>query len=82
SLRILFEQRIAAIKGYIGGSGGCVEMKGFEVMWRLFVVVVGCGILRDQRRSCGHFKDQEMDCGAFKKLLGEGGESFKCLDTM
>nr|GEX61472.1 hypothetical protein [Tanacetum cinerariifolium] len=43
-----------------------------RVMWRLFVVVGGCDILRDQRRSCGHFKEQKMDCGAFKKLLGEG----------
>nr|GEV15486.1 hypothetical protein [Tanacetum cinerariifolium] len=36
----------------------------FRVMWRLFVVVGGRDILRDQRKRCGHFKDEEMDCGA------------------
>nr|GEY70606.1 hypothetical protein [Tanacetum cinerariifolium] len=53
-----------------------------RVMWRLFVVVVGRDILRDQWRRCGHFKDQEMDYGACKKLVGEGGESLRCLDAM
>ncbi|GKB20660.1 hypothetical protein Tco_0854583, partial [Tanacetum coccineum] len=30
SLRIHIEQRIAAMMGYRGGSGGCFEMKGLE----------------------------------------------------
>nr|GFB50514.1 hypothetical protein [Tanacetum cinerariifolium] len=31
SLRIFFEQRIAATKGYRGGSGGWVEMKAYHL---------------------------------------------------
>nr|GEX54556.1 hypothetical protein [Tanacetum cinerariifolium] len=56
SLRIFFEQRIATIKGYRGGKA--MESQGWSmvlgrVMWRLFVVVGGRGILRDQGRRCG-----------------------------
>nr|GEU38578.1 ribonuclease H-like domain-containing protein [Tanacetum cinerariifolium] len=45
-----------------------------RVMWRLFVVVGGRGILRDQGMRCGHFKDQEMDCGA---CLGHPQQALK-----
>ncbi|GJQ92516.1 hypothetical protein Tco_0003655 [Tanacetum coccineum] len=39
--RIIREQRIAAYKGYRGGSGGCFEMKGYGARWKLMKVVLG-----------------------------------------
>nr|GEV80422.1 hypothetical protein [Tanacetum cinerariifolium] len=71
SLRILFEQRIAAIKGYRGGSGGENYHGGCGG-----VIVVPRLIWRKRKRG-GHFKDQEMDFGACKQLVGEGGESLR-----
>nr|GFD32697.1 hypothetical protein [Tanacetum cinerariifolium] len=35
-----------------------------------------------ERERCGQFKTKRWNCGACKKLMGEGGESLRCLDSM
>ncbi|GJS95670.1 hypothetical protein Tco_0802638 [Tanacetum coccineum] len=51
SLRIHIKQRIAAMIGYRGGSGGCFEMKS---MWKLVKVVLGVVVVAAEVSQQGH----------------------------
>nr|GEZ28402.1 hypothetical protein [Tanacetum cinerariifolium] len=44
--------------------------------------VCGAATFMEKKEEMWPFKDQEMDCGACKQLVGEGGESLRCLDAM
>nr|GEW54475.1 hypothetical protein [Tanacetum cinerariifolium] len=62
-----------------GYGMSCICLKLAWRMWKVFVVP---RLSWRRRKICGHFKDQEMDFGACKKLVGEGGESLRCLYAM
>ncbi|GJW00775.1 hypothetical protein Tco_1556026 [Tanacetum coccineum] len=79
-LRILFEQRIATMMGYRGGSGGCVEMKGYAP---LFIYEWSLGGQGDLETLLGHVWKLEGDVVKLhKESLGlevvglQGGSGF------